>query len=68
MPAVPRSFRSWYSSTPFLPMRKSGSSSSGSPVSSFSDNQDVAFEATACLAGRESQKTAVELDGLPLIK
>jgi multiple sugar transport system substrate-binding protein len=34
-------------------------------VSAFSDNQDVAFEATACLAGRESQKTAVELDGLP---
>lgn len=34
-------------------------------VSSFSDNRDVAFEATACLAGKESQKTAVELDGLP---
>lgn len=34
-------------------------------VSAFSDNQDVAFEATACLAGKESQKTAVELDGLP---
>ena len=34
-------------------------------VSAFSDNKDVAFEATACLAGRESQKTAVELDGLP---
>ena len=34
-------------------------------VSSFSDNKDVAFEATACLAGKESQKTAVELDGLP---
>jgi multiple sugar transport system substrate-binding protein len=34
-------------------------------VSAFSDNQDVAFEAAACLAGRDSQKTAVELDGLP---
>jgi len=34
-------------------------------VSSFSDHKDVAFEATACLAGKESQKTAVELDGLP---
>lgn len=34
-------------------------------VSSFSENQDVAFEAAACLAGKESQKTAVELDGLP---
>lgn len=34
-------------------------------VSAFSDNQDVAFEATACLAGKDSQKTAVELDGLP---
>jgi multiple sugar transport system substrate-binding protein len=34
-------------------------------VSAFSDNKDVAFEATACLAGKESQKTAVELDGLP---
>lgn len=34
-------------------------------VSAFSENKDVAFEATACLAGKESQKTAVELDGLP---
>ena len=34
-------------------------------VSAFSDNRDVAFDAAACLAGRESQKTAVELDGLP---
>jgi multiple sugar transport system substrate-binding protein len=34
-------------------------------VSSFSENKDVAFDAAACLAGRESQKTAVELDGLP---
>jgi multiple sugar transport system substrate-binding protein len=34
-------------------------------VSSFSDHKDVAFEAAACLAGRESQLTAVELDGLP---
>jgi multiple sugar transport system substrate-binding protein len=34
-------------------------------VSSFSENQDVAFEAAACLSGKESQKTAVELDGLP---
>ncbi|HEU4392611.1 MAG TPA: ABC transporter substrate-binding protein [Solirubrobacterales bacterium] len=34
-------------------------------VSSYSDNKDVAFDAAACLAGRESQKTAVELDGLP---
>lgn len=34
-------------------------------VSSFSDNKDVAFEAAACLANDESQKTAVELDGLP---
>ncbi len=34
-------------------------------VSSFSENKDVAFEAAACLAGRESQLTAVELDGLP---
>jgi len=33
-------------------------------VSAFSDNQDVAFEAAACLADKESQKTAVELDGL----
>ena len=34
-------------------------------VSSFSENKDVAFDAAACLAGRESQLTAVELDGLP---
>lgn len=34
-------------------------------VSSFSDNKDVAFDAAACLAGRQSQMTAVELDGLP---
>lgn len=34
-------------------------------VSSFSENKDVAFEAAACLAGKESQLTAVELDGLP---
>jgi multiple sugar transport system substrate-binding protein len=34
-------------------------------VSSFSDNKDVDFEAAACLAGKESQLTAVELDGLP---
>ncbi|HZO05266.1 MAG TPA: extracellular solute-binding protein, partial [Solirubrobacterales bacterium] len=34
-------------------------------VSSFSENKDIAFDAAACLAGRESQKTAVELDGLP---
>jgi multiple sugar transport system substrate-binding protein len=34
-------------------------------VSSFSEHKDVAFEAAACLAGRESQLTAVELDGLP---
>ncbi|HEX5983476.1 MAG TPA: extracellular solute-binding protein [Solirubrobacterales bacterium] len=34
-------------------------------VSAFSDNKDVAFEAATCLAGEESQKTAVELDGLP---
>ena len=34
-------------------------------VSAFSDNKDVAFEAAACLASSESQKTAVELDGLP---
>jgi multiple sugar transport system substrate-binding protein len=34
-------------------------------VSSFSENKDVAFDAAACLSGRESQKTAVELDGLP---
>jgi multiple sugar transport system substrate-binding protein len=34
-------------------------------VSSFSENKDVAFEAAACLAGKQSQLTAVELDGLP---
>jgi multiple sugar transport system substrate-binding protein len=34
-------------------------------VSSFSENKDVAFDAAACLANRESQLTAVELDGLP---
>jgi trehalose/maltose transport system substrate-binding protein len=34
-------------------------------VSSFSENKDVAFDAAACLAGKASQLTAVELDGLP---
>jgi multiple sugar transport system substrate-binding protein len=34
-------------------------------VSAFSENKDVAFEAASCLANKESQKTAVELDGLP---
>jgi multiple sugar transport system substrate-binding protein len=34
-------------------------------VSSFSENKDVAFDAAACLANDTSQKTAVELDGLP---
>ncbi|HEU5106347.1 MAG TPA: ABC transporter substrate-binding protein [Solirubrobacterales bacterium] len=34
-------------------------------VSSFSENKDVAFEAATCLANKDSQKTAVELDGLP---
>jgi multiple sugar transport system substrate-binding protein len=34
-------------------------------VSSYSDNRDIAFDATACLAGRQSQLTATELDGLP---
>jgi multiple sugar transport system substrate-binding protein len=34
-------------------------------VSAFSGNKDVAFEAAACLANDTSQKTAVELDGLP---
>ena len=34
-------------------------------VSSYSENKDVAFEAAACLANKDSQKTAVELDGLP---
>ncbi|HEV7769582.1 MAG TPA: ABC transporter substrate-binding protein [Solirubrobacterales bacterium] len=34
-------------------------------VSSFSDNKDIAFDAASCLAGKASQLTAVELDGLP---
>jgi len=34
-------------------------------VSSYSTHKDVAFEAAACLANDTSQKTAVELDGLP---
>lgn len=34
-------------------------------VSAYSDNKDVAFDAAACLAGKQSQLTAVELDGLP---
>jgi multiple sugar transport system substrate-binding protein len=34
-------------------------------VSSYSKNKDVDFEAAACLANKESQLTAVELDGLP---
>jgi multiple sugar transport system substrate-binding protein len=34
-------------------------------VSSYSQNKDVDFEAAACLAGQQSQLTAVELDGLP---
>jgi len=34
-------------------------------VSAFSENKDLAFDAAACLAGRQSQLTAVELDGLP---
>ncbi len=34
-------------------------------VSAYSKNKDVAFEAAACLADEDSQKTAVELDGLP---
>ncbi|HEU5253152.1 MAG TPA: ABC transporter substrate-binding protein [Solirubrobacterales bacterium] len=34
-------------------------------VSAFSENKDVAFEAATCLADKDSQKTAVELDGLP---
>jgi multiple sugar transport system substrate-binding protein len=34
-------------------------------VSSFSENKDIAFDAAACLAGKEAQLTAVELDGLP---
>jgi multiple sugar transport system substrate-binding protein len=34
-------------------------------VSSFSENKDIAFDATACLAEGKSQLTATELDGLP---
>jgi multiple sugar transport system substrate-binding protein len=34
-------------------------------VSSYSKNKDIAFDAVACLAGKKSQLTAVELDGLP---
>ena len=34
-------------------------------VSSYSGNKDVAFEAATCLSNKDSQKTAVELDGLP---
>ena len=34
-------------------------------VSSYSENKDIAFEAAACLAGKKSQLTAAELDGLP---
>jgi multiple sugar transport system substrate-binding protein len=34
-------------------------------VSSYSKNKEVDFEAAACLAGKQSQLTAVELDGLP---
>jgi len=34
-------------------------------VSSYSKNKDVAFDAAACLADKQSQLTAVELDGLP---
>jgi multiple sugar transport system substrate-binding protein len=34
-------------------------------VSSFSENKDVGFEAAACLANKDSQLTATELDGLP---
>jgi multiple sugar transport system substrate-binding protein len=34
-------------------------------VSAYSENKDVDFEAAACLAGKQSQLTAVELDGLP---
>jgi len=34
-------------------------------VSSYSKNKDIDFEAAACLAGKKSQLTAVELDGLP---
>jgi multiple sugar transport system substrate-binding protein len=34
-------------------------------VSAFSENPDEAFEAATCLSNRQSQLTAVELDGLP---
>jgi multiple sugar transport system substrate-binding protein len=34
-------------------------------VSSYSTHQQMAFEAAACLSGKKSQLTAVELDGLP---
>jgi multiple sugar transport system substrate-binding protein len=34
-------------------------------VSSFSDNPDEAFEAATCLSNKDSQLTALELDGLP---
>jgi len=34
-------------------------------VSAFSKSKDLAFEATTCLAGKRSQLTATELDGLP---
>ena len=34
-------------------------------VSSYSKHQQMAFEAAACLSGKKSQETAVELDGLP---
>jgi multiple sugar transport system substrate-binding protein len=34
-------------------------------VSSYSENPDEAFEAAACVSNKESQLTAVELDGLP---
>jgi multiple sugar transport system substrate-binding protein len=34
-------------------------------VSSFSENKDLGFEAAACLANKDSQLTATELDGLP---
>jgi len=34
-------------------------------VSEYSDHQQQAFEAAACLSGEKSELTAVELDGLP---
>jgi multiple sugar transport system substrate-binding protein len=34
-------------------------------VSSYSSHKQMAFEAAACLSNKESQETAVELDGLP---